>query len=480
MNGENKQGGNFNEERKRINRNALISVVVAAVFIITFFMGYFVRGVTDTESARKLNELSELIRNYGFYAENLTSDELADIFVNVVLKEDKYAKYYSPQEYAKILEEDKGRYSGVGIGLYENAEGTAVSVAKVYLNSSAYKKGVLAGDKLVAGKFKGETEYTDFLSYVENYNEGKNPEEKISVLSVVNDFFAGFKVGDEVELKVRRGDGTLEFTLSKDNYTVSYVEYKDNGTYYYFSTEEDEITGEKGFKGREPETDAEKIANSIPALDDDTAYIKLYEFEGDAAAQFASALEFMNTRGRTKLILDLRNNGGGLINVMLDIASYIVNNNGAENISILKVREKSAGDFAADNHYSTSANKFAGWLTDISVIANTGTASASECLIGALSDYGDRDSYKGASFNIDDRLILTEHHQLRGYFCTYGKGIMQTTYKLKSGGALKLTTARIFWPLTWRDVQDCGIWQYNPDNCVGDDSAIARANAVLH
>jgi carboxyl-terminal processing protease len=71
------------------------------------------------------------------------------------------------------------------------------------------------------------------------------------------------------------------------------------------------------------------------------------------------------------------------------------------------------------------------------VLANENTASASECLLGVLVHYGDV-----LKNNSDVILEMNEE----GAYRTYGKGIMQTTYMLLSGGALKLTTAKIYWP----------------------------------
>lgn len=457
------KNGTWSKERKKINRTAIISVVLAAIIVTTFFAGYFVRGITEPV----LGEIWGIIQGTSVYTKDMTEDELAELFVKATLKDDKYAKYYSPKEYAKIREEDKGRYSGVGIGITEDNNTGDVKVAKVYINSSAYKKNVKAGDILVGGIKKGETEYTDFKVAVSEYNQDKEEDEKITVLSVVNDFFADFIIGDEIKLKIKQGSAEPEEkTLNKEKYNVSYVEYKDEEEHYYFSTET------SGIERLNPIE-----VNVLPCLDTDTAYIKLYEFEGDAAAQFNKALEYMRTRGKTKLILDLRDNGGGLVDILLNIASYLINYNDAADIRVLNFKDK-----ISDSHYSTNKNRFykgENQLTDISVIANAGTASASECLIGALSDYGNREAFNGASFSIEERLILTERNDTRGYFCTYGKGIMQTTYSLKSGGALQLTTAQIFWPISWTCVQDVGI-QTVPENCVSDEDAIARANEVLH
>lgn len=454
-------------ERRKTNRNALLAVALAAVILLTFFLGFFVRGFAEPIAGQKINEIVKIIDNTSVYAGGKTADELAAQLINEILKEDKYAKYYTPEEYKKLLAEDAGRYSGVGVGIAKNAEEKVVTV-KIYMNSPAYKNGVKEGDVLVSGIFKGDTDYKSFAQYVQDYNDSVSDEkDKQDILWAVNKFFSEYGIGEEVKFKVMRGDEEKDFTVKKDSYTVSYVEYKDNEKYYYFSTELD------GSKWREDDYTLfpdKKIAT----LGDDTAYIKLYEFEGDAANQFAKAMEYMGTRGKTKLILDLRDNGGGLVNIMVEIASYLVNKKGSANIEIIKVEEKSA-----KTHFSTSSNNFCSFLTDISVIANTNTASASECLIGALRDYGIKETYEGASFDLD-RLVLTQEHPTRHKYTTFGKGIMQTTYALQSGGALKLTTAHIYWPVTGEYIQDKGIETPSEANRVTDANAIARANEILH
>ncbi len=438
--------------RRKVNRNALLSVLFATVLIITFFLGYFVRGHSEPAYAQKINEIIKLINSMSVYSSDKDADTLAKYLLKELLKDDKYAYYYTAEEYKKVIAEDGGNYSGLGVGF--SADG---QIVRVYLNSPAYNngQGLKKGDELYAGIYKGDEDYTVFA---DRLTADKDK------LDVYAEFFAEFEFGEEINLKVLRGSEggeTLEFTFAKEQYTVSYVEYFDDEKYYHYST------GEDGFKGRVSDD------MCISGLSADTAYIKLYEFEGGAAVQFAGALEFMRERGKTKLILDLRDNGGGLINVLLDIASYIINDNGSDEIKILNVKEKDA-----TTHYSTSSNRFSGDITDISVIANTHTASASECLIGALNDYGDKDSFGGAAFSLD-RLILTEHDE-SGVYRTFGKGIMQTTVKLSSGGALKLTTAKIYWPISWCSIQDVGIKTEVLENCVSDEDAISRADEVLH
>ena len=480
---------NAETERRKTNRNAIISVLLAAVIVLMFFLGYYVRGISEPESSQKINEIINIIDNASIYGSDKTADELAKSLVEQLRKNgDNYAKYYTPEEYKRVLEEDKGLYSGIGI-----AFDLSGAIAKVYLNSSAYKAGIKTGDRLIAGVYKedvnvDETEkkFTNFAEKVIEENaetedsgdKDKKPEK--SIFDIYSEFFAEFNAEEEFAVKIRRieddKETEQELTLKKSNYIVSYVEYKDNEKYYYFSTEGD------GFKGREDDY-TEFPDKKIDTLSSDTAYIKLYAFEGGAAEQFADALKFMKKQGKSKLILDLRDNGGGIIDILLDIASYLITDeNGSSIIKVMGVEEKSSL-----TRYNTSKNNFDSFLTDISVIANCGTASAAEALIGALNDYGDKDAFKGAAFNLD-RLVLTQKHGERDTYCTYGKGIMQTTYELKSGGALMLTTAYIYWPLRLIGedeeknsfcVQDIGIETNIEENQVTDAEAIARANEIL-
>lgn len=442
---------NFPEKGKqKTTRSAILAIVIATLMLLMFMLGFVVRGATEHDYARKINEIIKLIDNTSVYYDDKTADEVANRFVKTLLTGDKYAAYYSPEEYSRILAEDKGNYSGVGLGFIKNGGDYDGTIGRVYLNSPAHKCGIKAGDKLVAGIFKGQSDYSYFVDFA--------GEEK-TVLQVISEFFSEFDVGEEIKIKVLHGDEETEFTLEKAEYVASYVEYKDDEKSCYFSTETGDFVND---------------GSVLETLSQDAAYIKLHEFEGGAASQFGKAIEYMKSRGKTKLIIDLRDNGGGQITVLSDILSYIINNNGANNIKIMNAKEKNA-----ETDFSTSKNRYDGFLTDIAVIANCNTASASEALINALNDYGDSAKYKGAEFNFG-RLVLTQKHPTRQTYCTFGKGIMQTTYGLMSGGALVLTTAYVYSPLSNKCIQDIGNETTIAANCVLDENAIARADAVLH
>lgn len=445
------------EARRKTNRFTFTALTLCAVILLTFFLGFFTRGWVNSDVGRKSNEITDLIDGASYYVDKLTSDEIAEMFVKKLNAQgDKYAHYYNPAAYKKMLEESAGNYTGVGVQLTANGE-----VYRVYNNSSAYVGGVKKGDILIGGVFKGET---DPVFFADRTEEKKTADPDATLSATINEFFSGFGAGEEINITVRRGDAEFSVILKKEDYVVSYVEYYDNGGALYFAT--DEIDGQ--FRDFYTED------LSMAELPDDTAYIKLYEFEGGAAGQFAKAMDFMQEREKEKLILDLRDNGGGSISVLLEIASHLVNDKGSNFIKILDVQEKTA-----KTHFSTSQNAFHENLKEISVIANYGTASASECLIGALMDYGNPSVYKGAKFSAD-YLVLTEYVDARNDYTTFGKGIMQTTYELKSGGAFTITTAEIFWPISGTCVHNVGVTTALSDNKVSDEDAIARAVAVLH
>ena len=157
-------------EKRKINRTAIISVILAAIVVLTFFLGYYVRGMTESELGQKINEMMGIIGDTSIYNGNDSADDFAKRLVEIIKADDKYAAYYSPEEYKKLLSEDRGNYSGVGVGFLEDC-----TVGKVYLNSPAYKAGVKVGDTIVSGVYNnvGEKVYVYFTNKLEQENEGK-------------------------------------------------------------------------------------------------------------------------------------------------------------------------------------------------------------------------------------------------------------------------------------------------------------------
>ncbi len=435
---------NVKKEKHSVNKVFTASIAIFCAFLL-FFSGLFV-GSCKSDSALCANEIIRLINKYSATVEDADKDDIARAIVGYVLKDDKYAVYYSKEEYETLLKEDQGIYKGIGITFLSNQKGEIIgnAVYDVQRNSSAYNAGIKSGDVIVSARMLPDGEKIIFSDNGELFSFlGSAPDDTEIVFGVTRE-------GEFVE---------KEFVLIKEYYVSSYVAYVDNSEELNFASEHGEKTKPRVAVG----------GNSALAFD--TAMITLYGFEGDAAREFSYALDYMRQKGKTKLILDLRNNGGGFMTTLTDIASCLIYNGGKKKSLIATAKEKD-GDKA---DFYTSQNNFYENIKDICVLANANTASASECLIGALAYYGKEEN--GARFSYD-RLVLT-YNESRGDYSTYGKGIMQTTYTLITGGAFKLTTAYIYQPDGQTCIHGVGITTTDSANRVENSAAVSRAIEIL-
>ncbi|KUG03859.1 carboxyl-terminal protease [hydrocarbon metagenome] len=180
---------------------------------------------------------------------------------------------------------------------------------------------------------------------------------------------------------------------------------------------------------------------NVPSVEDEVldadqgiGYIRLSQFHTQSTVEMMESVDRMVNESNIKgLILDLRNNGGGEFEAAIDIASIFLDE-GAEVVSSADARGNS-------KVYKASAGK-----TDVPlvVLVNQDSASASEILAAALQD--------------NERALLVGA-------TTYGKGLVQTVFPLRDGGALKLTTQKYFTP-NGTDINEIGIV---PDFSIADD-----------
>lgn len=203
---------------------------------------------------------------------------------------------------------------------------------------------------------------------------------------------------------------------------------------------------------------------AMPSLPQGAGYIKLNQFYGSASGEFCRLLQKFNEAGLNTLILDLRSNGGGLVSTMCDIAGCFSGDGKPRLAMVAKYKNGSEERFL-----STGISDETMRIPDgckVFVLADAGTASASEALIGAMICYGALD-YKNVfladySKEYKDWLISKNVEVKTGR--TYGKGIMQTPFENPATGeALKLTTAKIFWPDSKTSIHDKGLTE--SDGC---------------
>ncbi len=256
--------------------------------------------------------------------------------------DDPYSSYMTKEEYEGYMTSTTGDYSGIGVTFQMNEDGT-YQVVTVNPDSPAEKEGIVAGDLIleVDGKY-----YTD-SDVMATHIRGKK--------------------GTEVKLTILHKEEERTVTLKRDKIVQHSVESE--------------------------------------VLDSGTGYIKITSFIESTGKDFAEALQEVEKQGADKLILDLRDNGGGLVDDSINVADLFLD----EGVACY-VRDKNG----KTEEYTVKDGK-----TDLDtvVLVNGNSASASEILAAALQDNG---------------------YQIVGEK-TFGKGIIQTSFELPEGDALKLT-----------------------------------------
>lgn len=319
----------------------------------------------------------------------------------MVAKLDPYSAYYTRTEYQTVTEDNRGSKSGIGVSLSFN-EG--VVLYSVIGNSPACRAGLKAGDKIISGVAGGEETVfrstSDFSSFVSAQEENQTFTLKLSDGRSVN--------------------------LARKDYTASYAAM-------YTSESRYEVQYNDGRR------EIVKTDEGIPQLPRGTAYMYLYQFYGGAAEEMADLIEKFNAENCTSLILDLRGNGGGYVDLMAQIGGRFTSLAAGDRHIAMTARYKDGSEettYCPEYDESGSdTQKLIKPGTAVYVMANENTASASEALIGILVSY-DIVKY--------ENIFLSKYSGREAR--SYGKGIMQSTYtNILTGEALKLTVAGIYW-----------------------------------
>lgn len=396
---------------------ALIALAIAAVF---FLAGFVTAKLTKK---REVSSFEWAMKTVGEnYYKDVSSGEFLDRSLKGLAESlDPYCEYYTAEEYKAALASNSGSKSGVGVsfayvgqddnGKFDHPQGkTGIFIESVAGNSPAYRSGLRAGEFISSAVYNGGTETfasaDDFIKFIN-----------------------------------ARADGE-EFTLYSDcgQYTVAKSAYTQSYSYMATADKQWNVFYESGKR------EISETVGGIEYLPHGAAYLRLDQFFGGAAYETAELIEKFNAESCTSLILDLRGNGGGYVNVMCDISGIFTGQ--LENPNPISMRA-----VFKDGHteYSYVTKKFSAGSqlpagTKVSVLADNGTASASEALIGVLFDNGVIDY---GDIYISDfgeeylKFTGTKEKNCR----TYGKGIMQSTFvNPRTGEALKLTTAEIYWP----------------------------------
>lgn len=401
----------------------VLPVFIAIMLLVSgFLIGFFINSISMTEEERLAKWLLETINKEYLY--NLSKEDkdrlLGNMGKGAVYTLDQYSDFYSPSEISELNATFEGEYVGVGFsyGEAEDKNGTFVYVSQVF-GSYSTDMPTPADTKL--------QKYDRFVSMTLYYSD--NTYTRL-VSKDVSDKFP-----KTIEFEKEYKNGKIEYAgISEIYYAFEDLPTnvifdlaikrakKDNNGFVILDQEKivyEEISFELARKVYNP---AFVKYNSIPGTK--TAVINLMSFMGHAESEIKSAMDQFKKDGNENLILDLRNNGGGSVDVLNGIASYLINDN--KNSNNLLVGYSVKKDGTVENYY-TKGNYYNSGIKKIVILFNGGTASASEALIGAMKDYGT------CSYTIGT--------------LSYGKGIRQGFYKMPGYDYyLKLTDAKMYWP----------------------------------
>jgi carboxyl-terminal processing protease len=415
---------------KKIGLKSFKVFLVVMLMTISFIGGYYINYLTKDPTTKTVDWVVSNIVKHGYFLDEetgeirkFTGEEIADKIVSSFL--DQYSEYYTPEEYSDVVKTNKGNLYGIGVSFLSTAND--LKIFRVTGNSPAERAGLKAKDLIVGAETTGESKkyFSDRESFSE-YLADKTKDEKFTL----------YYVRDDVEY------GT---TIQKSVFVSSYVKYYDNQKYGHF------VDNENGTGLDFITEDAE----SLYAFDDKTCYIQFSAFSGHAVYEIDTVMTYAKNNGKTKVILDVRSNGGGKLDILCDVASYFIKSTQTKTPVLLYAKD--ADDRLT--HYSATGDRTNPDTEKIVVLANEYSASATECLIGAMIHYG---------YAFDRNQLIIERGE-SGKTTTYGKGIMQTTFvNAVTGEALKLTTALLYFPNKVTSIHGKGIYTNSPNICTPD------------
>lgn len=356
----------------------LVCIVEGAILKVTLFDSD--KGIA---SAAKMYEIKALIDKY--YLEDVDTDQLEEYTYKGLVAglDDPYSVYYSKKEYQSFKESSEGIFSGIGAVLQQDTETGAIKVVRTIKDSPAAKAGVQADDIL----------------YKIEEKEISADEDLNSVVSKVKG-----KEGTKVHLTFLRNGKEVDYTITRKQIET-------------------------------PTVESEMLENSV-------GYIQITEFDEVTVSQFEKAMDSLEAKGMKKLVIDLRDNPGGLISSVTEIADMILPTG-----MIVYTEDK---DGKKQEYKATSKEAFD---KPLAVLINGDSASASEILAGAIQDYKQGTIVGTTSF---------------------GKGIVQNVMELSDGSALKLTISSYYTP-KGRNIHKKGI---QPDVKVELDESLEGKSEI--
>ncbi len=346
---------------KKISLGVAISLVAigcAITFVLTWAVSLNVYnskiGTAEKYEGMyaKLREIDAAVRNN--YIGTLNEDKIENSVIDgyVVGLDDRYASYMSSTSYYEIQQANEGVILGAGFEVEDDGSGY-LKITSVYKGSSAELNGILAGDIIT------EIDGKNLLSM-----EKGTAEERLSG-----------EVGTRIALKLLRDGEEVSVNLIRQQLEI------------------ESVTGE--------------------LLENNAAYIRITTFNAKTAEQFANQLNTLTEAGASTLIIDVRQNSGGLVSALKPILNRFIPAATVATAEYADGSRKSLLETDSDTKFSMP----------MAILVDGGTASAAELFAGALRD------------ECGAVLVGTQ---------TYGKALMQNTYEFSDGSALTISTAKVY------------------------------------
>lgn len=313
-----------------------------------------------SKEAVEIKDKAEILSSYinRFYLNDIDYGKMGDIIYKAMVSglDDKYAAYYTKDEYKDISEKTKGEFCGIGAYISQGKNDNYLKVAGVVKGGPAQKAGIKKGDIIV--EVDGENIKGKDSSYAISKMKGKK--------------------GTNVSISVmRKGNKKpITFNIKREVIHDNTVSYK--------------------------------------MLDNNIGYISVSAFETVTKKQFKSAVDCLEKKNEKGLIIDLRDNGGGLLDTALDMLDQILPKK-----LVVYTKDKNG---VAEEYYTKDDKEI---KIPIVILVNGNSASASEVFCGVLRDYGKA------------KLLGTK---------TFGKGIVQSSFAFRDGTGLKFTTSKYYTP----------------------------------
>ena len=347
---------------------------VVMLIIITALLSSLITTIVIRNKIESSSSISSIVQNGGTtgiesalasirtmledeYIGELDDEQMLEMAIKGYVEGvgDEYTEYYTPEEMTEQYDTAMGNYVGIGIYMVVNYEEGTITVLEPMEESPAKAAGLKEGD--IITKVDGTEVTKDNVSDMSNAIKGEE--------------------GTKVKLEIKREDDTLEVEVERKRIEISHINSR--------------------------------------MLENDIAYIQILDFDGGAATEFKENYENLKSQGAKSLIIDIRNNGGGVVDEAIDILEMICD----KDSTLLIEKDKEGNEEVTKSEENPIID------VPIVVLTNGYSASASEILAGALKDN-------------NKATIIGEK--------TYGKGVIQTLYRLTDDSGLKITTAEYCTP----------------------------------